>query len=150
MAAGITIAARSLPAFMAFIRERALAASPEPPRPSPLELDGALAATGVTPALAQQLEKLAPFGSGNAEPLFALADASVCEVRHVGDVHVGCVITGKAGGYLRGIAFRARGGALSEMLQPGAQLRLAGRIKVDRWQGRENVSFQIEDAAGLE
>jgi single-stranded-DNA-specific exonuclease len=67
-------------------------------------------------------------------------------VRPVGDSHLGCVVTGSGGGYLRGIAFRARGGALADALQPGARLRLAGRIKVDRWQGRESVSFQIEDA----
>jgi single-stranded-DNA-specific exonuclease len=147
MAAGVTIKAESLPAFAAHMRARAQSACPDPPRPAPLELDAALAATGVTPDLACQLERLAPFGAGNTEPIFAVADACVREVRHVGDVHLGCVISGRAGGYLRGVAFRARGGRLGAMLEQGTDLRLAGRIKVDRWQGREGVSFQIEDAA---
>jgi single-stranded-DNA-specific exonuclease len=148
MAAGITVRAERLPELAAFVGSRmdgsAVAA---PGAPSPLELDGALSVGGVTAALALQVERLAPFGAGNAEPSFALADARVIEVRPTGDSHLACTLTGSAGGRLRAVAFRSRATPLAEALQGGQPLRLAGRVKVDRWQGREGASFHIEDAA---
>lgn len=148
MAAGITVEATRLAEMAAFVGRRLGAgAGAAPGTPGPLELDGALSVGGVTPALALQVERLSPFGAGNAEPSFVLADARPIEVRPVGEAHLSCTLTGKAGGRLRAVAFRSRGTPLADALLSGEPLRLAGRVKVDRWQGREGASFQIEDAA---
>ncbi|MFO1068021.1 MAG: single-stranded-DNA-specific exonuclease RecJ [Geminicoccaceae bacterium] len=148
MAAGVTLDAGRIGELQAFVGARFVpSAAAGTPGPAPFELDGALAVGGVTPALALQLERLAPFGPGNAEPLFALQDARVVDVRPVGDGHLGCTLAGPAGGRVRAIAFRCRGNAVGEMLMGQQTLRLAGRVKVDRWQGREGAQFQIDDAA---
>jgi single-stranded-DNA-specific exonuclease len=151
LAAGVSVAAARLAELRAFLAER-LAASPgcRAGRPAPIELDGALAVGGVTPALARQLERLAPYGAGNPEPLFAVTDARIVEARAVGEGHLACTLTGAAGGRLKAVAFRSREQPLGEALLGRAPLRLAGRVKVDRWQGREGVSLQIEDAAAIE
>jgi single-stranded-DNA-specific exonuclease len=62
---------------------------------------------------------------------------------------VSCVLAGPDGGRARGIAFRAGGTALGPALLAtgGAPVRLAGRLRLDRYKGREQPSFQIEDAA---
>lgn len=146
MAAGITADAERLPAFAAFAAERAsnLAAAGT----EPLEIDGALAVAGVTAELAQALDRLAPFGPGNAEPRFCLTDARIVEAREVGRGHLACVIAGTACGRVRGIAFRAGQGALAGALtRRGEPLRLVGRIKLERWRGQTRASFEIEDAA---
>ncbi len=151
MAAGITVRADRLADLGAFMQARFdSAAAREPGRPDPLELDGALSVGGVTAALALQVERLSPFGAGNAEPSFALADARIVEVRPVGESHLACTLAGTAGTRLRAVAFRARGTPLADILLRGEPLRLAGRVKVDRWQGREGASFQIEDAAAAD
>jgi single-stranded-DNA-specific exonuclease len=68
----------------------------------------------------------------------------------VGDAHVSCVLTGPADGRVKGIAFRAATTPLGrELLEGRLPLRLAGRVRVDRWQGREQASFEIDDAAPL-
>jgi single-stranded-DNA-specific exonuclease len=151
MAAGITVAPDKLTEMAAFLRRRLDGpAFDNPGTPSPLELDGTLSVGGVTSALALQVERLSPFGAGNAEPSFALADARVIETRPVGEAHLACTLTGAAGGRLRAVAFRSRGTPLADALLRGEPLRLAGRVKVDRWQGREGASFQIEDAAPVD
>lgn len=146
MAAGITADADRLSDFASFAADQASAVAAD--GPEPLELDGALAVAGVTPDLAQALDRLAPFGPGNSEPRFCLTDARIVEAREVGRGHLACVIAGTASGRIRGIAFRAGEGALAAALaRRGEPLRLAGRIKLERWRGETRASFEIEDAA---
>lgn len=147
MAAGITAAPERLAELGAFAAEHArpVTAAGEA---APLELDGALQVAGVTAELAAALDRLAPFGPGNAEPRFCLTDARIVEAREVGRGHLSVVIAGTAAGRVRGIAFRAGERALGGALQRrGEPLRLAGRVKLERWRGQPRASFEIEDAA---
>ncbi len=147
MAAGLTIEAGQLDRFAAFLEER-VASEGGPAALPELLLEGALAVGGVTVGLAGQLEQVAPFGAGNREPRFCLTDARVATVREVGSGHLSCILAGTTVGRLKAIAFRAADQPLARMLRPDAgPLRLAGRIKLDRWRGKEEPGFQIDDAA---
>jgi single-stranded-DNA-specific exonuclease len=149
MAAGFTVAEDRLDAFRAFLDARiggeieAKGVVPE------LRLDGALALAGANWDLVQSLEALAPFGQGNAEPVFALRDVRIAKSDVVGKNHVRCFVTGPAGGRLKAIAFRALETPLGNALldNSGASLHLAGRLRPDTWQGREDVQLIIVDAA---
>jgi single-stranded-DNA-specific exonuclease len=147
MAAGMTLVEDGLERFHRFLIERFVAErGAGVPAPPPLELDGSLSVGAAQPALAAQLNLMAPYGPGNAEPRFCLADAQVVQARVVGDGHVSCVLTGAAGGRVKGIAFRSAASPLGRaLLDGGLTLRLAGRIKLDTWQGREQAAFEIED-----
>jgi single-stranded-DNA-specific exonuclease len=148
LAAGLSIDAQRIDALREFLAARAAPLGLASGHRS-IELDAALATTGVTPALALQLERLGPFGAGNPEPVFALTDTRVVGSRPVGSQHLSCILTGAAGGQVRAIAFRARGTPLEQALAGRGPLGLAGRIKVDRYQGRDGAQFEIEDAAQL-
>jgi single-stranded-DNA-specific exonuclease len=99
--------------------------------------------------LAESIERLGPFGSGNAEPRFALTGARIVRADLVGANHVRCVVSDGGGGRLKAIAFRAVGGPLGQALlnAGGGPVSLAGRVKLDRWNGDLRVQFQIEDVA---
>lgn len=149
MAAGMTLAEAALPPFHRFLLDRFVAEVGQGvPEPEPLALDGALSVAAARPDLAAQIELMAPYGPGNAEPRFCLVDAQVMQARVVGEAHVSCVLGSAAGGRLRGIAFRSAGSPLGRVLLEGGPIvRLAGRIKLESWQGREQAAFEIEDAA---
>ena len=149
MAAGLTTRADLLQHFTDFAEERAAAAVASGALAGrPLELDGAITVAGVTSDLALDLERMAPCGPGNAEPRFCIADGRIVDTRPVGENHLACWIAGASSGRLKGIAFRSRDTALGQALTaPGAPLKLAGRIKVDRWNGQIRACFEIEDAA---
>ena len=149
MAAGMTLAVEGLRRFHEFLLERfAAAAGPGVPPRQPLELDGALTVAAARPELAAQIELMAPYGAGNAEPRFCLTDARVAQARVVGDGHVSCVLAGAAGGRVKGIAFRSAASPLGRMLLGGElPMQLAGRVRLDSWQGRAQACFEIEDAA---
>lgn len=151
MAAGMTLAVTDLDGFHRFLIERYVRqCGPGVPEPETLRLDGALSVTAAKPELAACLARMAPYGPGNAEPRFCLMDARVLQPRVVGDGHVSCYLTGAAGGRVKAIAFRSANSPLGALLLGSSTpLHLAGRIKLDRWQGREQASFEIEDAVSV-
>ncbi len=147
MAAGFTIPAARLKVFSAFLEARIAG---EGARVDPvLAVDGTLSCGGATVALAETIERLGPFGSGNPEPRFVLTNARIVKADLVGTAHVRCIVSDSAGGRLKAIAFRAAEGKLGQGLltSGGRALSLAGRVKLDRWNGEVRVQFQIEDAA---
>jgi single-stranded-DNA-specific exonuclease len=153
MAAGFSIAPERIDDFRRFLSRRFAAAGEAEqsgvdltPR---LELDGALSIHGATMGLVDALAKLAPFGNGNPEPRFALTDVRVARADVVGKNHVRCILTSGGGGRLKAMAFRALDEDLGQLLlnSGGMPLHVAGTLRPDRWQGREDAQMFIEDAA---
>jgi single-stranded-DNA-specific exonuclease len=123
-----------------------------PPR-AVLDLDGSLQPRGAAPAFAQMLDRLAPYGSGNAEPRFALANVRVAFADLAGEKHVRCVLEGSDGARLKGIAFRSVDSELGRLLLQGRKagpIHVAGHLRLDSWQGQERVQMTIEDVAKAE
>ncbi len=155
MAAGFELAADRLGDFRAFLEERFardLAGAPLVPI---LDIDAALQPGGATPELIDALDRLAPFGSGNPEPKFAIPSARLAFVDPVGEGHLRLSLEGADGRRLKAIAFRVLGAsqdnALGRLLleSRGQSLHLAGQIRRDTWQGRNNVQLIVEDAAAI-
>jgi len=150
MAAGFTVAREKLDELRAFLRERIARqlAGTGPLLPT-LNLDAALTVRGANPDLMQHLERLAPYGTGNSEPRFAITDARIVRADVVGNAHVRCILTGQDGARLKAIAFRALDGDLGPALlkSGGAPLHLAGSLRPDRWNGQNGVQLFIDDAA---
>ncbi len=147
MAAGFTVAENRIKLLAAFLEARIADGSA---RVDPvLPIDGILACGGATVALAETIERLGPFGSGNAEPRFALTDARIVKADIVGASHVRCIVTDSGGGKVKAIAFRATETPLGRLLlnSGNTAIALAGKVKIDRWNGETRVQFQIEDAA---
>jgi len=143
------VAAARVEALRDFLAERLGAGlNGEPPKPI-LEVDGALQPGAATAELLRQVERLGPFGSGNAEPRFVLPAARLAAAEPVGEAHIRCVVAGSDGARLRAIAFRSFGTDLGRALlgAGGTALHLAGHLRANRWNGREEVQLLIEDAA---
>jgi len=149
MAAGLTVARDKLGALRDFLEERVAAEVARNAVIPTLRLDGEMALSGVHPDFVAALERLAPFGSGNSEPRFALTNVRVAKADVVGDGHLRCFLADNAGGRLKAIAFRAVGEPLGDALldKSGLGLCLAGKLRPDNWQGREDVQLIIDDAA---
>lgn len=150
MAAGFTVEREKIDDLRTFLRERIARQLDDigPLVPS-LSLDGALSVRAANTDLMRHLEKLAPYGTGNAEPRFAVTDARIVKADVVGANHVRCILTGNDGSRLKSIAFRAMDGDLGPaLLQSGGRpMHLAGTLRPDRWNGNDGVQLLIDDAA---
>jgi single-stranded-DNA-specific exonuclease len=152
MAAGLTVAEHNLAALRDFLDERLarqIAASGYRPA---LGFDGALQPGAADSELVRLLERLGPFGVGNAEPRFALPAVTVHGARVVGETHVSCRLRGSDGARLKAIAFRALDSELGPRLLKtgGLPLHLAGKLRPDSWTGPDAVQLFIEDAAAVQ
>ncbi len=80
-----------------------------------------------------------------AEPVFAMADVYLSGVREIGTGHLRFQAADGAG-TAACIAWRARAGPLADVLRDSRRVHLAGRLKVDEWNGRRRVQFEVTDA----
>ena len=148
MAAGLSVRPETIPELRAFLCEQmaddcAIAAAEDG-----LEIDALITTRGADRSLWTDFQRLAPFGPGNTEPLFALADVKVERPTALRGGHVRCTLTDRTGGRLKAIAWRGEDTDWGRrLLSEGGLVHVAGRLKPDDWQGREGVQFEIEDVA---
>ncbi len=148
MAAGLSVRPEAIPDLRAFLCERLAAESQAATANDALEIDALVTARGADRALWADFQRLAPFGPGNPEPLFAAADVRVERPMALRGGHVRCTLTDGSGGRLKAVAWRIGDTDMGRrLLQEGGSVHVAGRLKPDDWQGREGVELEIEDVA---
>ena len=150
MAAGLTIAADRLEAFADFLEERLAEAVDRASADRALLLDAVIAPGGVNPALVEAFDAGGPYGTGWPAPRVAAGTVRVIRADVVGNGHVRAVVAGDDGRSLKAMAFRHADSALGQALLgagPNRRLWLAGRAKVDDWNGRASAELHCEDAA---
>lgn len=152
MAAGFTVAADRLAELTRFLCDRVAAEAGTGGLIPVLRLDGTVSVGGASLDLIRALERLQPFGQGNAEPRFAIPEARVVQARIVGEDHVQIQVADAMGGRLKGIAFRCADTPMGQALlraQGDRPIHLAGRLRLDTWQGVEKVQLMVDDAAEI-
>lgn len=150
MAAGFTVAADRLAELTTFLDDRISAETGLGGIIPILKLDGAVTVAGANLDLIGALERLQPFGQGNAEPRFAIPDARIVQSDIVGKDHVRLTIADAIGGRLKGICFRSAETPLGDRLlsaRGDRPLHLAGRLRKDSWQGVERVQMMVDDCS---
>lgn len=149
MAAGLTVNAERVEALHAFLDERIGSEIAEKRIVPTLSVDAALSLSAAKRPLVELLERLQPFGSGNAEPSFVVRDATVVRADVVGTGHVRVILSDAMGGRLKAIAFRSLDTELGRALlaKPTVPLHLAGHLRADSWAGPDGVQFIIDDGA---
>jgi single-stranded-DNA-specific exonuclease len=148
MAAGLTVAEDKIADLRSFLSERIgkqLMAEPFDPV---LSIDGLATVNAFTEGFMENLSRLAPFGTGNPEPRFALANCKLIRASVVGEKHVSLIVS-QGSAKMRGIAFRAMecdlGPALLSLA--GKTVHLAGHIRTDDWKNDGSVQILVDDAA---
>ena len=149
MAAGLTVERANLGRLRAFFEETAGETVPDLVANHVLKIDGALSASGATLELFDQLEQAGPYGSGHAQPVFAIPAHRLKDARLVGTAHIKVTLEAADGSRLDGIAFRAAETPLGNMLlnSRGAQIHAAGCLSADHWQGSRRIQLRLLDAA---
>jgi len=148
MAAGLSVRPDTIPELRAFLCERLADECQIATAEDGLEIDALITTRGADRSLWTDFQRLAPFGPGNPEPLFAVADVKVERPTAMNGGHVRCTLTDRTGGRLKAIACRCEDTeAGRRLLSEGGLVHVAGRLKPDDWQGRESVQLEIEDVA---
>jgi single-stranded-DNA-specific exonuclease len=143
-AAGITLRAENIPDFRKdFERIVCHKTTPEDFLPE-LFIDSEISASDVSVQLADDLEALAPFGTGNPEPLFMLSDMDVLSARVVGTHHLRMRLRPSKNVQTRpfdSILFNS--GAVGPT--PPRFQRIACHIRWNRWRDRKSIQIVVKD-----
>jgi single-stranded-DNA-specific exonuclease len=148
MAAGLSARPEVLPELDAFLCERLAQETEAALAEDALDIDALVTTRGADRSLLADFQRLAPFGPGNPEPMFAAADVRVERPMALRGGHVRVTLTDRSGGRLKAVAWRCEDTELGRrLLSEGGAVHVAGRLKADDWQGRESVELEIEDVA---
>ncbi len=150
MAAGLTVAREGVEALHAFLNDALKSSTKQARTSAGLEIDGAVTPSAVTAEFMTLIERAGPYGQGNAQPRFVFPAHRVKFAKVVGEAHVRCSLEAGDGTRIDGIAFRAAGQPLGDLLlaaNGGMTIHVAGTLKRDTWGGREKIDLMIDDAA---
>ncbi|MFM8821041.1 MAG: single-stranded-DNA-specific exonuclease RecJ [Phenylobacterium sp.] len=147
MAAGLSIRPDRIADFTTFLADQLGEVQARAAEADALEIDALVTPRGADRSLLDAFKRLAPFGPGNPEPVFAVASARIERPIPMRGGHVRVTLSDSAGGRLKAVAWRAEETPLGQALLAGGVLHLAGRLRPDDWQGRASVELEIEDAA---
>jgi single-stranded-DNA-specific exonuclease len=146
MAAGLSIRPEMIPEFRAFLEER-LAGEMEAVGIEAVEIDALVQPRAANRALLDDFQRLAPFGPGNPEPMFALTQVRPDRVSALKGGHVRLDLVGPTGDRIKAISWRSAETPLGQrLLAGGAALDVVGKLKPDDYMGRNGVQLEIEDA----
>jgi single-stranded-DNA-specific exonuclease len=148
MAAGLTVRPDGIERLRDYLNAALAGEQIEADAQDWVEVDALIDPSAATRALFEDFERLAPFGPGNPEPLFALGGVQAREPVQMNGGHVRCRLVGADGASVRAIAWRCADVPLGRALLAGqGGLSVVGRLKADDWNGRRGVQFEIEDVA---
>ncbi|HRO33612.1 MAG TPA: single-stranded-DNA-specific exonuclease RecJ [Brevundimonas sp.] len=148
MAAGLTVAPGGADAVRDFLNDRLAGESQQAAEQDRVEIDALIDAGAATRDLFEAFERMAPFGPGNPEPLFALDGVQARDAQPMNGGHVRCRLVGPDGASVRAVAWRCADLPAGQALLAGqGGLKVAGRLKADDWNGRRGVQMEIEDVA---
>ncbi|MBV9510929.1 MAG: single-stranded-DNA-specific exonuclease RecJ [Caulobacteraceae bacterium] len=147
MAAGLTLRGETTPEFREFLCSRLAEEGADAAAADGVDIDALITPAAARRELYEDFQRLQPFGPGNPEPMFALADVRPEQVALMKGGHIRCQLSDGRGARLRAVAWRVAETPVGQRLLAGGTLHVAGRLKADDWNGRNGVQIEIEDVA---
>ena len=151
MAAGFKVDAAKLPQLHQFLKDAIRTQLKGVPLTETVTVDGLITCNAATVQLAEELERLEPYGQGHPTPKLVIKNLRVqkCDILKEKHLRVFCIDDG--GQRINMMAFNVMTNALGQALQDAAQqhrtMHILGTLRLNSWQGRTSAQFTIEDAA---
>ena len=114
---------------------------------SNLYLDSIISPSALNENFLEEINLLAPFGSGNPEPKFVLENMKSVNNKIIKDKHIKSVLVGLDGSTVKSVAFNCVENEIGAyLLKKDKKLfNIAGKLSLNEWQGQSNVEFIIDD-----
>ena len=149
MAGGFILKKEKIPTFRDFLIKNFEKSNINSSASTNLYLDSIIAPSALNEVFFDEINCLAPFGSGNSEPKFVIENIKVISANIVGNNHIKLVLSGKDGTVFKSLAWNAINTPLEPFLnnKNRKRINIAGKIHLNQWRGERKVEFMIEDIA---
>ncbi len=156
MAAGFSVEDNKRDEFIAFARARLAAAVAHYQEHYVREYDAILPLTAASIELCDEIEKIGPYGAGNAAPRFRIDNLQIVKAEIMGRTkeHLRLFVSepktsaSRSTATLKVMSFGTAQTPFGQQLlgSIGKECSVIGRLKMDEWKGRYSVSLMLEDA----
>ena len=149
MAGGFVLKKENIPTFRDFLIKNFEKSNINSSASANLYLDSIIAPSALNEVFFDEINCLAPFGSGNSEPKIVIENIKVISANIVGNNHIKLVLSGKDGTVFKSLAWNAINTPLEPFLnnKNRKRINIAGKIHLNQWRGERKVEFMIEDIA---
>ncbi len=147
MAAGFTINMEKFQDFKDFVFKKFKSVNMNLEDKKKYYFDTQIAPSAVNIDFFEKINRLAPFGSGNAEPRFLICDLKVINSKIVGEKHIKSVLLGSDSSIIKTISFNSVETDLGSYLfkKNTKTFNIVGKLSLNEWRGQKNVEFIIDD-----
>jgi len=147
MAGGFSIKKEKISKFKDFLIKNFEKENPNTSKNFNLYLDSAIAPSALNEEFYENINSLAPFGSGNNEPKFVIENLNIINSKFVGNNHIKSLLLGNDGSVLNTFTANAKDGPLEPFLNKSnkKKINIAGKMMMNEWSGKRNIEFIIED-----
>ena len=147
MAGGFTLDEKNIPIFREYLINNFNKIENYSSENFNLYLDTIISPSAINESFYEEVNCLAPFGSGNTEPKFVIENIKVISSNIVGNSHIKSILQGKDGTTFKGFVWNGKSGPLEPYLHKSNKklINLAGKMRLNEWQGKKSVEFIIED-----
>ena len=147
MAGGFSIKLENIEKFREFIIRKFSKTNGNNNERKSLLLDSVITSSAINLDFYQKIYLLAPFGSGNPEPKFAIESLKVVNSKIINEKHIKSILIDKAGLSISTIAFNSVDKEIAAYLlkKSNKLFNIAGKLSLNEWRGKSNVEFIIDD-----
>jgi single-stranded-DNA-specific exonuclease len=149
MACGLTIQTDRIGALREFLTEALQQAWSEAEEARQYKVDAVVHPAAIDFDFCNALSAAAPYGAGNPEPRFALADLRRTYAQRVGADHVRFTFQASSGASVQGIAFRCADEPMGQALLSGGEavFHAVGKLKAEDNRFGKRAELHLEDLA---
>jgi single-stranded-DNA-specific exonuclease len=108
-----------------------------------IKIDLEVAAADVSESIMADLERLQPYGMGNAEPTFLVRNVQLVTVKPMNNPEHATVVLRSEAGLHQGVAFGI--GERFSAIGVGASLDVVVRPELNEWRGRRDFRWNVKD-----
>ena len=144
-ACGLSFDQKNIVPLQIALEEEAAKQKFDPTVKQPLPIAMKLVPADVTQQLYNDIQRVAPFGPGNMEPVFELNNVKVVDVKTMGQEHQHLkfsIVSDKKN--LTVVAF-GQGNLATLLSAPTGQINLAVKVSLNEWRGKKSVQLMLED-----
>ena len=147
MAAGFSIIEKNIPLFRDLLIKSFEKIFNNFSAEKNLYLDSLIAPSALNEDFYNEINLLAPFGSGNKEPTFMIENLKVLSTDIISNTHIKTLLLGMDGSTIKAYAWNGKGSVLENFLykSKNKKINIAGNIRLNEWQGKKEVQFNIQD-----
>ena len=147
MAGGFTIDEQKIPIFRDLLIKNFERKNLDSSKKLTIFVDSAISPSALNENFFNEINNLAPFGSGNNEPKFIIENIKVISSNVVGSNHILSILTGRDGTKFKSFAWNAINTPLEVLLnkKSNKNINIVGKIRSNEWRGKKNIEFVIED-----